>query len=84
MIPCTCAEANYVVVLGKDNKPIGSTQPTPPVHDCAYIARRNLLIPQAEKIACEQTPHPKGTSTPAWRYAWSRNFAQAMRDLTEQ
>lgn len=69
---CTCAEGWYLDKAGKRRK-------TPPVHDCAYIRRRNALIPQAEARANAATKVERGTLLHG--QVWCRAFNAAMNEL---
>lgn len=69
ILGCTCPEGRYRLT-GERPAPIVFA---PPVHDCAYIAWRNALIPRAAREAY-------------WRAdakdpEWSREFMAAMNRL---
>jgi hypothetical protein len=58
----------------------GRRVPMPPGHDCDYIARRNALIPQAEKIASAKVATARGDGKGT--AAWTRAFSIAMDELS--
>ena len=57
----------------------GVSFPMPKFHDCAYVRKRNLLIPQAERIAGAKVAivRDDGESTARW----TRCFSVAMDEL---
>lgn len=69
---CTCAEAYYIDKQGRTKYFKGQ-------HDCQYIAKRNSLIPEAERRANLATKHERGTLLHA--QSWARAFNAVMAEL---
>ena len=54
----------------------------PPVHDCVYVAERNMLIPRAEQFArMIAGPEPAGGKRPDWVIRWNTAFCEEMGRL---
>ena len=72
---CSCSEAYYIDRQGR-------TRYAPGMHDCAYIARRNSLIPEAERRAHAATKAERGTLLHS--QSWAMAFSAAMTELTSR
>ncbi|HEY4658235.1 MAG TPA: hypothetical protein VIH11_01885 [Gemmatimonadaceae bacterium] len=70
VLNCRCVEGRIVT-------PGGITW-TAPVHNCAYIAARNKLIPEAEAAALKAAP--RGARDPAWSVAFAAAMARLARE----
>src|SRR6266576_4408856 len=66
---CTCDE---LIVAGK-------RQPPPPGHDCAYVKKRNALIPLSRKVANEMVEIVRDDGVSSAK--WTRCFSTAMDEL---
>lgn len=74
--PCECSEM-FVDIRGPNGKVTGRRRlPATPLHDCVYIRRRNMLIPQAEEVVCRLASNG--------RAAWTAAFSAAMDRLAAQ
>jgi hypothetical protein len=71
---CKCPEGRYLDKTGKERK-------VPAQHNCDYIARRNSMIPEAERRANAATKAERGTLLHS--QAWSRAFFAAVNELME-
>lgn len=77
---CKCDEARLVGFSVRSN-------PRPKLgwegaHDCRYIAERNALIPEAERIALLAVAYLPDDETR--QKAWPRAFLEAMDDLVRK
>ncbi len=66
---CTCDE---LIIAGK-------RQPPPPGHDCAYVRKRNALIPLSRKVANEMVEIVRDGGVSSAK--WTRCFSTAMDEL---
>ena len=76
--PCSCSEGSYVATRTRE------IVLAPQVHNCAYIRKRNALIPEAERIASQREPERFGHERPTWKILWSLAFFAAMSELASQ
>jgi hypothetical protein len=78
---CDCDE--LLIGEGKDRHRI----PMPKYHCCAFVAERNRLIEQAQKIATEKVGEPilHGDRDERADYSirWTREFSRAMDSLAK-
>jgi hypothetical protein len=82
--PCGCAE------LRKEDTPIVAWSYPGARHDCAYVAQRNALIPEAEAYAdllledAIKSGRYANAHEVAARIAWTRWFSTKMDELARK
>ena len=91
METCNCSEARTERTIGYVNndpkRRIFEECESPTflfMHDCAYIARRNAVLDQAEKIALEATlPNEEGKRL-RHGIGWQQAFNRAVNELSKE
>ncbi len=87
---CTCAEAFTERTIGRMNndekRRIFAAVPTPTglnQHDCEYIAARNAVLDQAERIALAATTRNAQGERVRHGPGWQRAFSEAVNKLSK-